>query len=264
VVDAVKAAGLVSSSIASMIAEAKLDVIKVPGLLEMLSTTVGTERLRERFSFAMAAKSTVNTTLIDGGEEWERIALTFSNMDQVMGMYLNIASGAADIPATRLIGRAPAGENATGESDMRNYYDRLQADQMVRVQPALTRLDEVLIRHALGDRPEEVHYTWKPLWQMTEDQKSQIWLRKAQAHKIDADNGLINPDVLREARVNQLIEDAVYPGLEAAVDEFDIAPDEDEHDQLDLLMKKQQVVNLANQPPPTAPNGGPKGSPPRG
>ena len=105
-IDAIKAAGLVNSSVASMIAEAKLNIIKVPGLLEMLATDAGTEKMRTRFSFTMAAKSTVNTTLIDGAEEWERIALSFANMDAVMGMYLNIASGAADIPATRLLGRS--------------------------------------------------------------------------------------------------------------------------------------------------------------
>ena len=188
-VDAIKAAGLVNSSIASMISEAKLDVIKIPGLIEMLSTKEGTAKLFDRFSGSMTAKSIVNTTLVDSAEEWERINLQMSNMDRVMAMYLNIAAGAADIPATRLIGRSPSGENSTGESDMRNYYDRLQSDQIVRIQPALSRLDEVLIRHALGSRPEEIHYSWKPLWQMDETQRSAIWLQKAQAHKIDSDNG---------------------------------------------------------------------------
>lgn len=269
VVDAIKMSGLVNSSIASMIAEAKLDVIKVPGLLEMLATTVGTQKLRDRFSFAMAAKSTVNATLIDANEEWERIALTFSNMDAVMGMYMNVAAGAADIPATRLLGRSPDGMNATGDSDIRNYYDRLQADQAIRVQPALARLDEVLIRHALGDRPEEIYYEWKPLWQMDADQKSQVWLRKAQTYKIDVDSGLINPDVLREVRVNQCTEDGFYPGLDQAVEEFDIKPDEDEHDMLELEMKKQGLINMSQpqpgQPgqPPSKPNGGQPTFPPK-
>ena len=169
VVDAIKSAGLVSSSIAAMISEAKLDVIKIPGLIEMLNTKEGSARLYDRFNGSMTAKSIINTTLIDSNEEWERINLAFSNMDQVLAIYLNIASGAADIPATRLIGRSPAGMNATGDSDMRNYYDRVAADQTVRLTPALTRLDEVLIRSALGFKPEEVHYEWKPLWQMDDD-----------------------------------------------------------------------------------------------
>jgi uncharacterized protein len=260
VIDAVKASGLVNSAIASMIAEAKLDVIKIPGLLEMLSTTPGTEKLRNRFSFTMAAKSTINTTLIDANEEWERINLAFSNMDQVMGMYMNVAAGAADIPATRLLGREPAGMNATGASDIRNYYDRLQSEQAIKVQPALARLDEVLIRHALGDRPEEIYYTWKPLWQMDEEQKSNVWLKKAQAHKIDVDTGLINPDILREVRANQVIEDGFYPGFEAAQEEHDLEPDEDEHDMLELETQKQGLINMSQ--PPALPGKSPPGSKP--
>ena len=268
VVDAIRAAGLVSSSIAAMISEAKLDVIKIPGLIEQLSTDAATEQLRTRFAFTMAAKSTVNTTLIDSNEEWERITLQFGSMDVVMGMYLKIAAGAADIPATRLLGDAPTGMNATGDSDTRNYYDRLQADQKVRLQPALSRLDEVLIRHALGSRPKEIHYEWVPLWQMDDAQKSDLWLKKAQAFKIDVDAALINPDVMREVRANQLIEDGVYPGMEAAIEEHDIEPDESEMDQMDLLMKKQQMVGMANpmgaQPPGNGmkpPNGKPPNMP---
>ena len=260
VVDAIRAAGLVSSSIAAMISEAKLDVIKIPGLIEQLSTDAATEQLRTRFAFTMAAKSTVNTTLIDSNEEWERITLQFGSMDVVMGMYLKIAAGAADIPATRLLGDAPTGMNATGESDLRNYYDRLSSDQKVRLQPALARLDEVLIRHALGSRPDEIHYNWEPLWQLDDETKADVWLKKAQAFKIDVDAALINPDVMREARANQLIEDSVYPGLESAIEEHDLEPDESEQDQLDLLMRKQQMVSMANpmgQPgQPGAPAGG--------
>jgi uncharacterized protein len=50
VFDAIRDAGLVSSSIATMIAEAKLDVIKVPGLIELLNTTEGSAKVFERFS----------------------------------------------------------------------------------------------------------------------------------------------------------------------------------------------------------------------
>ena len=247
VLDAINNVGLVSSSIATMISEAKLDIIKVPGLLEMLSTTEGSARVFERFSQGNVAKSVVNATLLDSAEEWERQQITFSGMDSVMQMYLSIAAGAADIPATRLLGKAPDGMNATGDGDMRNYYDRLQADQKVRIQPILTRLDEVLLRSVFGDRDEDIYYEWKPLWQMDEEQKAAVALAKAQTFKIDVDAGLINPEVLREARANQLIEDGFYPGIEAAIDEYDLEPDEEDeaaHGKLDLQMKQQQLTNM--------------------
>jgi hypothetical protein len=185
-------------------------------------------------------------------------------MDKVMSMYLMIAAGAADIPATRLLGRSPEGMNATGESDMRNYYDRLQADQKVRIQPALSRLDEVLLRSVFGSRDEDIYYEWKPLWQLDDVQKAAVGLQKSQAHKIDVDNGLLNPDVLRQARENQLIEDGVYPGLEAAIDEYGSEPDDEDeaaHAELDLAMKAQTLKNMKEPSTGVKPNGGLKPKP---
>jgi Protein of unknown function (DUF1073) len=52
-----------------------------------------------------------------------------------------LCCSAADIPATRFIGKSPDGMNATGESDIRNYHDRLASDQKVKCTPLLTRLD---------------------------------------------------------------------------------------------------------------------------
>jgi uncharacterized protein len=120
--DAIKAAGMVSGSIATMISEAKVDVIKIPGLLNMLSTDSGTKEITDRFSNANVAKSIINALLLDKTDEWERMELHLTGYDKVMAMYLSMCAGAADIPETRLLGRSPAGMNSTGESDMRNYY----------------------------------------------------------------------------------------------------------------------------------------------
>jgi uncharacterized protein len=68
--DALKDAGLVTSSLATMISEAKLDVVKVPGLLNMLGTEKGTSELTKRFSHANVAKSVINALLIDKDEEF--------------------------------------------------------------------------------------------------------------------------------------------------------------------------------------------------
>lgn len=51
----------------------------------------------------------------------------FDSVRAWLDRFLQIVSGAADIPAIRLLSQSPAGMNATGESDLRNYYDRLSA-----------------------------------------------------------------------------------------------------------------------------------------
>jgi uncharacterized protein len=223
--DAVNAAGTVASSVATLIAEAKFDVIKVPGLTEIFSTSAGTERIIKRFTEANVAKSVINSVLMDAEEEWQRIGVSFTGMPEVLQMYLQIAAGACDIPVTRFLGQSPAGLNATGESDVRNYYDRIASEQALRLQPALEKLDKAIMRSALGKYDEEIFYNWNSLWQLDESQKATIAKQKADSAQVDANSGLIPFEALVQGRVNQLIEDGTYPGLEAAVEEA-IANDE--------------------------------------
>jgi hypothetical protein len=56
---------------------------------------------------------------------------------------------------------------------------------------------------------------------MSDTENAQITLQKAQAFKIDAEAGLVPPEALRVGREDQLIEDGVYPGLEAALDAYE-------------------------------------------
>jgi phage-related protein (TIGR01555 family) len=167
--DAIRDAAMTSASVAAMVSEAKLDIFKVPGLTNAMSTTDGSAKMTARFSSANAAKSVVNALLLDTAEEFVTRNLRVEGYDKVMAMFLMIACGAADVPATRLIGREPAGQNATGESDLRNYYDRLSADQEVRISPLISPMDEVLIRTTFGDRDPSIFYNWSSLWQESEE-----------------------------------------------------------------------------------------------
>jgi hypothetical protein len=212
----------------------------------------------KRFSNANVAKSVINTILLDSGEEWQRISTNLSGAEQLLTAYLQIASGAADIPATRFLGRAPGGLNATGDNDIRNYYDRLASEQSVSLTPAMNILDEVLIRSALGDRPEEVYYEWNSLWQMTDAEKADLALKKAQVYKIDADEGQIPSTALAHARINQLIEDGFYPGLEQALEDAAAEGDTvEEHNapvEMPPAMVEQQIKAQTGQIAPPDPN----------
>ncbi|WP_022697913.1 anti-CBASS protein Acb1 family protein [Euryhalocaulis caribicus] len=219
--DAVHNAALASQGIASLIHEAKVDVIRVPDLMEHLTSEESTNRLTERFTLAATMKSINNTLLLDKEEEWERKQISFSQMPELISTYMQIAAGAADIPATRLLGQAPKGMNATGESDLRNYYDRLKGEQELTVGPAMERLDEVMIRSALGSRPAEVGYEWVSLWQLPEKEQAEIGKLRAETTEKYANTGLIPSQALSKGVVSQLVESGEYPGLEEGMEEFE-------------------------------------------
>jgi phage-related protein (TIGR01555 family) len=219
--DAVRQAGLATQTIASLLTEAKTDSIGIPNLFSRLTTSEGTEEVRRRYALAAEMKSAYNTVLRDAEEVWETRQIGFEKLPEIIQQYMQIASGAADIPATRMLGQSPSGLNATGDGDIRNYYDMIASMQANELRPNLSRLDEALIRDALGDRPDEVHYDWNPLWGLSETERADIGLKRAQATQIYAVNDLLAPEVLAKVVPNQLTEDGVYPGLEAAQAEYE-------------------------------------------
>jgi len=220
VTDAITSTQMVSGSIAQLISEAKIDIVKIPGLSENITTQAYEDRLKKRFSVANMVKSVFSMLIVDKEEEWDRLEAHFQGMPQIIQMYLLIVCGAFDIPATRFLGQSPAGMSATGDSDTRNYYDRISTDQSLTITPAMENLDEVIIRSALGTRPPDMWYDWNPLWQMDDAQSAAIAVQKATVFTADVNAGLITPLVLQKAREAQLINDGTYPGLEALIEEY--------------------------------------------
>jgi phage-related protein (TIGR01555 family) len=255
--DACKAAGLVSASGATLVQELCYDIIKIPGFMSQVATKEYEDRVTARFAYTAAAKGVTRAIIMDKDEEWERITTNIAALPEIVKVYLLIASGAADIPVTRMLGQSPTGLSATGESDTRNYYDRVKSDQKVTQEPAMNTLDEVLIRSAIGSKPDGNWYSWNPLWQLNDVEKATRDKAKADTFKIDVDTGLINEDALRQARINQLEEDGTYPGLEEAIEKFGDKPDEpdgmfDPQTGLPTDPVQQAAMKVAKGAPPAA------------
>jgi hypothetical protein len=230
--EAIKQSDGTMANAASLVFEAKVDVIKIPDFMQQLQDPIYQRQVLERIRLAAMAKGINGTLLLDSQEDYDSKSAEFGGLPDIIDRFLQQVSGAADIPATRLLGQSPAGMNATGESDLRNYYDRIQAAQELDISPAMYMLDECLIRSALGSRPPEIHYVWRPLWQPTATERSENAKRTAETIKTLADTKLFPSDALSKASTTLLVEESVVPGLEAAIEEFgdqlDEEPDESE------------------------------------
>jgi phage-related protein (TIGR01555 family) len=238
VLDAIKNADSTAANIASLVFEAKIDIIRVPNFMQNLGDESYKQKILERYTLANTAKGINGTLMLDKEEEYESKTASFATLPDILAQFLQITAGAADIPVTRLLGQSPAGLNSTGESDLRNYYDRISAMQEIEMTPAMFRLDEALIRSATGGRDKSIYYTWSPLWQMSEKEKADVFKTKADAARALAGNGgtsepLLPVDALSDALVNTFIEDNSLPGLEAAIEEYGKLSEQEE-DETDL------------------------------
>jgi phage-related protein (TIGR01555 family) len=232
--DSIRDVDSTSANIVNLVFQATIDVLNIPGLMESLGDPEYEKRLTQRFTLASIAKSNLRTLLLDNEEKYDRKSASFTTLPEILDRFLQMVAGAADIPATRLLGQAPAGMNATGESDLRNFYDRVSAMQKLELQPAMSLLDECLICSALGSRPPEIFYSWAPLWQISEKEKSEIGKAASETASNLVNSNLFTGEELRAVVTNQFVEAGYYPGLDAVISEaegdVDLGQDDDEAD----------------------------------
>lgn len=212
---AIKDADASAANIASLVFEAKVDVIKIPNFMSSLADEEYEQKVLQRLTLAAMAKGVNGALLLDAEEDYEQKQAQFGGLVDLLLGFMQLVSGASDIPMTRLLGQSPGGLNASGESDLRNYYDRISSNQELVLQPALQLLDECLIRSAFGRRPPEVFYSWRSLWQTTDKERADIGKTTADTIKTIADTRLIPESVLVQVAANMLTEAGVAPGLEA-------------------------------------------------
>lgn len=224
--EAVRNADSTASNIASLVYEAKVDVLQIPDLADVMANPRQRELLETRVVLAGMLKGNNGMLVIDGEEQYTQKTFQFNGLPEISYQALQAVSGAADIPLTRFLGQSPAGLNSTGESDLKNYYDAISGVQELVVTPALHRLDESLVRSALGDRPPEVSFQWSSLWQMSDEQKSQISKETAETIKLLVESQLFPEMDLAEAAANLLVEHSILPSFQ-----FDAAAYEQEQEE---------------------------------
>jgi phage-related protein (TIGR01555 family) len=186
--ETVRNADLAMNGFASLIEEAKLDTVTIPGLTQLVSTAEGEALVTKRVQIANQLKSTFNTRILDGGkgkdmpgETWETRQVAWTGMPDMIRVYAAAVAGAFDIPATRLLGKSPDGMNASGDSDENNYIAKVRADQDAFLRPALDALDSALLPSAGVPISDEAWYTFPPLKEMSEADKATIFNTKMTA-----------------------------------------------------------------------------------
>lgn len=204
--EAVKDYDAGKNGIGALLWEAVVDIIKAEGLAEKLSTESGELEVQQRFVNAALGKSIFRTLILDKEEEYEQKTVPFNNgaVEAVRHLMVDVC-GASDIPTPRLFGQSPAGLTATGDSDVRNYYNHIGSKQNSQLRPPLMKLYAVLVRHALGRWPENFKLAFKPLWQMSDKERSEIDLNRAKRDQLNIQSGIITEGVAaKEAKEDQI------------------------------------------------------------
>lgn len=173
----------VSANMAALTFQANINTQEVQNLEQLFS--LGSTEQQRRFWNTMQAMSVVRSNfgihLINKGDAVHNTQYTFAGLQEVYeSMCLNLC-GASHYPMTKLFGRSPAGMNATGESDLQNYYDYVGSQREAKLRPALERLLPVMTMSAWGAVPDNLQIDFPPLWTPTAKEVAEIAKGKAEA-----------------------------------------------------------------------------------
>lgn len=190
----------VSANMAALTFQANINTMEVQNLEQLFS--LGSIDQQRRFWNTMQAQSVMQSNfgvrLVEKGNQMHNTQYSFSGLPEVYeSMCLNLC-GASHYPMTKLFGRSPAGMNATGESDLQNYYDYVNSQREAKLRPALERLLPVLAMSAWGAVPDNLQITFPPLWTPTAKEVAEIAKGKAEAIVTTYQAGLLNVDTAQK------------------------------------------------------------------
>lgn len=241
-------------SVANLIERANNRTVGVENLREILSIGGKAQQgLEAMFAMMRTFQTNEGLTLLDKNDTHETTSYTFAGIAETMLQFGQQLAGASGIPLVRLFGQSPAGLSATGESDIRMYYDSINSQQESKLRRGWDVLLKILWRSTYGkDAPKDLEFSFTPLWQMSLIDKATIAKTNAETIIGAHEQGLVST----ETAMKELRQSSGDTGIFSNITDEDIVEAEAEEPPLpsmgdpkpDDTEKKDVVPNIDAKP----------------
>lgn len=185
--------GVFWQAVSHLMQISSVGVLSISGLIDMIASQNQADA-EARIDLLNEALSLTRLLLLDASknESYKREAVSFADVPGLLQELQLATAGAVDMPVTKLFGRAPAGMNATGDSDVRGWYDSVDTWRERVLKP---RAEDLIGR---CERRSDVEIEWPPLWEPTEKECAEV-------KKIETDRAQVlwSMDVATPAEIRQ-------------------------------------------------------------
>lgn len=179
-------------------------VLKIKGLADMMAAN-GEDAVKARIELMDYARSVIGTMLLDAEhEDFERKPTPLTGLPELIDRWLYRVSSATGIPITLLFGMSPGGMNATGESDVRFFYDSIRTYQENELRPGLEKLFKIILcakdGPTAGAEPPGWSFCFVPLWQLSDPEKASMRKTVAETDALYLDRDVISASEIAQSR----------------------------------------------------------------
>ena len=184
-------------------------------------------------------------------EDIVKVETPMAGVTDVVRQSLEIVAALNRTPAVKLLGISPSGFNATGESDIRNYYDHVLSQQEKVLRPPLQRILEALQVSLFGKVEPSIGFRFASLSET--DENAKVLTQQAKINNFCA---VLDRDIVSAEEVRQMLvsdPDSGFDGLDPEL------PEDAEGDDIPLLSPAFGQEQEEDDAPPSPPS---KASPP--
>jgi hypothetical protein len=152
------------------------------------------------------SRSVARSILLDAdGESFERTEVgALSGFPELLDRYSLRVAGAAGMPVAVLLGRSPAGLNATGDADTRGWDDVVDAERRTVLLPALERVARLVLLSregpTAGAEPEGWSVVLPPLRTSTPAEEASLRKAVADTDVAYVQAGVLTPEEVARSR----------------------------------------------------------------
>lgn len=199
----IRSMGNIYGGVENIVNEFVISTLQIDNLQDMIAN--GKEDLiKKRLNLIDLSKHIINTVLLDKEEKFEKKASTVTGLSKLMQDFVLALSAESGIPVTVLMGQSPKGLQATGESDIRIWYDNIAAMQEEKI---LSQLEYLVWLCQLskngafkGKEIENWSINFNPLWQPTQKEIAETRLNTAKTDEIYVNTGVVQPSEVALSR----------------------------------------------------------------
>lgn len=236
-----------TEGIAQLVYKAHLRTLSLPGFREIVAQGgKALDGVLKQLEFIRQYQTNEGLTVIDGSDEFETHSYTFAGLCDIILQFAQQISGATQIPLVRLFGQSPAGLNSTGESDIKTYHEGIGKRQDAQLRPGVSVVLDVMHRSRFGKPPgDSFMFEFRPLGQLTEEDKANIAKTVAEAVKAVFDAGLVS----QKTALLELQHSSRATGIFTKITDEDIEAADDAPPDPMEMMQAEADIKAASAPP---------------
>lgn len=159
------------------------------GVGEMVKRTKAFTAMRKNDGILMVDKN---------GEDIEQINTPLSGLDALINIMVQMVAYPSKIPVLKLFGTPTAGLGNTGDGEIRVFYDAVSAQQEAFILPIINKMLKCVQLSLFGEIDKDIEFRFNPLYQLDDNERADVNLKKAQRDQILIQEGIIDNDEARQ------------------------------------------------------------------